>query len=453
MDAAQAGPATTAGRRGRALALLLCLPLVHCGGGSGSSGSAASQPSAAAVLGQQIFEDTALSASGQQSCQTCHQQPRAFAANDGLAVPLGGTAMNLPGFRNAPSLNYASYTPGFHIETDGTPVGGFFRDGRAQTLAEQAQGPFVNEFEMANADAAEFASRLRTRPYAKDFVALYGQAALDDAATALARAAAAIAAYESEDAKFRPFSSKYDAWVAGTAQLSSAELNGLRLYNDRSKGNCNGCHPTTPYSASVPALFTDFTYDNLGVPRNPAIEANDDATTLGYVPANSSDGVHRYYDLGLCGPQRAAIAGRNDLCGAFKVPTLRNVALSAPYFHNGLYATLTQAMLFYVTRDTNPENWYPLNADGTVIKFDDLPAQYGGQFVVTPGVPGSDGGYVGNVNTSEVPYDRHIGDTPRLSAAEVQDLVAFLCTLTDGYDPKNPSAYTLPAQCPQAASP
>ena len=432
--------------------LCTALLLVACGGGggNGAADSGSTTTSKAAQLGHQLFDDTALSASGQQSCSTCHVQSRAFAADDGLPVPLGGPNMDEPGLRNAPSLMYASYTPAFHVETDGTPVGGFFRDGRAATLADQAQAPFLTSFEMANSSAADVVAKLKTRPYVDEFIALYGQAALDDPDTAMQRIGAAIAAYETEDKKFHPFSSKYDAWVAGSVQLSQQELDGLRLFNDPSKGNCAACHPTTPASPTVPALFTDFTYDNLGVPRNASIAANDNGTPLGYVPVNSSDGVHDYYDLGLCGPLRTAIAGRNDLCGAFKVPTLRDIALTAPYFHNGEFATLQQALSFYVTRDTNPEDWYPAGADGTVTKFDDMPSQYGGQFSVVPGVAGSDTPYYGNVNTGEVPYDRHIGGSAALTPDEITEVAAFLCTLTDGFDASNPSAYALPAQCPQS---
>jgi cytochrome c peroxidase len=100
------------------------------------------------------------------------------------------------------------------------------------------------------------------------------------------------------------------------------------------------------------------------------------------------------------------------------VPTLRNVALRQALFHNGYFKTLKDAVTFYVQRDTNPEKWYPVNADGSVRKFDDLPARY-----------------QANVNVTEVPYDRQPGDAPALSDEEVDDVVAFLKTLTDGYQP------------------
>ena len=153
-------------------------------------------------------------------------------------------------------------------------------------------------------------------------------------------------------------------------------------------------------------MFTDFTYDNLGVPRNPAIPANLDP---------------QYVDMGLCGPDRTDLADRQDLCGAFKVPTLRNVATRKVFFHNGHFKTLRDALRFYVRRDTNPEEFYPITADGIVQKFDDLPSALHS-----------------NVNTAEVPYDRKPGEVPHLNEAELDDLEAFLNTLTDGYQPATP---------------
>lgn len=443
--------------------------LAGCGGGasttantSGTTGTtdptSTSSLSAAAQLGQKIFHDTTLSASGQQSCATCHVKQYGFVADPtssgpdhGLPVAFGGPEMNLSGYRNTPSLMYTSYTPNFYFDSSGSPYGGFFRDGRAATLVDQAVGPFTNPIEMANEDAAAVIARLVTRPYLADYEALYGSAVLSDPITALQQMGQALAAYEREDAEFHPFTSKYDYWQKGEAQLTAQELRGLSYFNDSSKGNCVSCHPSTSADGVTPPLFTDFSYDNLGVPRNTAIPSNNAATAPSYTPVDSDDGIQTYYDIGICGPFRDN-NGKDlfGLCGQFKVPTLRNIALTAPYFHNGRFATLVDAIGFYVRRDTNPEEWYPTTADGMVTKFDDLPAIYGGQYVVQRGVVGSDAGYVGNVNTLEIPYNRHIGDTPALSVAEINDMIAFLCTLTDGYEPANPAALVLPAQC-QAA--
>src|SRR5215470_18732091 len=130
------------------LCALLCLATGCSGGSQGGGGGGPAQSarlSAKALAGDALFHDTSLSASGRQSCATCHVPGRAFTADPvtdhGLPVPLGGRNMDLPGFRNAPSLVYAAFAPAFFIDED-TPTGGFFRDGRASSLAVQAQQPF-----------------------------------------------------------------------------------------------------------------------------------------------------------------------------------------------------------------------------------------------------------------------------------------------------------------------
>jgi cytochrome c peroxidase len=455
------------------LCVLLASVLGACDGGgasvrdtaaassSSSSGSATTSTlSAAAQLGQKIFSDMTLSVSGTQSCATCHVAQFAFASDPtpngpdhGSPVPLGGPGMDLAGFRNTPSIMYASIIPAFYYDAGGNPYGGFFRDGRAKTLADQAALPFVTAFEMANSDAAAVIARLQTRPYLIDFEAIYGNVVLNDPATALQDMGAALAAFETEDPQFHPFSSKYDYFQAGQAQLTAQELRGLDKFNDPSKGNCAACHPSTSGDGVTPPMFTDFSYDNLGLPRNANIPANRDSAAPAYTPVDSTDGVHAYYDIGICGPFRDN-GGLNlfGVCGQFKVPTLRNIALTAPYFHNGQFATLSDALGFYVRRDTNPEQFFPTTADGNVTKFDDLPAIYGGLFVVNIDTPASDASYVGNVNTLEIPYNRLIGDQPTLTQDDINDVIAFLCTLTDGYDPQNPTAQVLPAQCQAAIS-
>jgi len=387
-------------------ALCVTSLLAVCGCGGSGAGNAP-QPvqstlSAAARLGEKIFADPSLSASGRIACATCHDPAHALASAIDAPVPIGGVALDVPGFRNAPSLRYTGQTPTFSFDADGAPVGGFDRDGRAPTLAEQARRPFLAEHEMANPSVADVVAKLSIATYAGEFERVFGADVFDQPEVAFDRALFALQRYETEDPDFAPFDSKYDYFLAGRARLSEAEMRGLALFNDPQKGNCAACHPSGRADGAAP-LFTDFSYDNLGVPRNAAIPANDDPT---------------YFDLGLCGPFRDDLATARDLCGAFKVPTLRNVAVTAPYFHNGRFATLTEALGFYVRRDTNPDEWYPLDANGQVHKFDDLPPQY-----------------VANVNTTEVPYDRHLGDQPALSPTEIDDVVAFLQTLTDGYQP------------------
>jgi cytochrome c peroxidase len=368
-----------------------------------ATAAATSKPglSPVAALGEQLFRDDSLSASGRLSCQTCHEPAFAHAAPPADLVSRGGPAMDVPGIRNSPSIRYASFTPPFGFDEDGAALGGFFRDGRVPTLVEQAKQPFLDPREMANARPADVIARLSRSPNAERFRRVYGAEALDDPEAALARLAAAIAQFEVENPEFHRFDSKYDAFLAGRAVLSSAEERGLALFEDPDKGNCAACHPSRPAADGSPPLFTDFTYDNVGLPRNAEVPANAD-------PA--------FFDLGLCGPERKDLADRRELCGAFKVPTLRNVARTAPYFHNGAFDTLREAVDFYVRRDTDPGAWYPKRIAG-IRKFDDLPA-----------------GMSGAVNTSEVPYDRKAGGAPALTPAEIDDVVAFLATLDDGYN-------------------
>ena len=381
------------------------LALSACGGGSSSGNSTAPTPTAnlsePAQLGALIFSDQSLSASGRQSCASCHNPANAHGPTSDLAAELGGPDGTTPGFRAAPSLRYLDRTPVFAFAKDGTPTGGFDRDGRAQSLAEQGQRPFLAPHEMANASVADVIARLKQTPYAARFRQQFGDTILDQPEQAFSRMTYALQQFQLEDPSFHPYDSKYDLFLAGKVQLADAELRGLALFNNPTKGNCAACHTSSRGADGAAPLFTDFTFDNLGVPRNPRLAATAD-------PA--------YFDLGLCGPDRTDLAERADLCGAFKVPTLRNVATRRVFFHNGAFSNLTDVVRFYVTRDTNPALWYPVNADGTVEKFNDLPPQYRA-----------------NVNVTEVPYNRQPGMAPALSPAEIDDLVQFLGTLTDGY--------------------
>jgi len=394
-------------------AALLLASLAACSGGGGSSSAAAPSPtppvveaglSQAAKLGELIFKDQSLSASGKQSCATCHSPDNAHGPTNNLSAQLGGANGDVQGFRAAPSLRYLNQNPAFFFDKDGTPTGGIDRDGRAQSLAEQAERPFVAPHEMANASKQDVVDKLKKAPYVEQFRAQFGAAILDNAEQAFSRMTFALQAFQLEAPEFHPFDSKYDQFLAGKVKLSDQELRGLALFNDPTKGNCIGCHTSARGANGAPPLFTDFTFDNLGVPRNKKLAATAD-------PA--------YFDLGLCGPDRTDLTARTDLCGAFKVPTLRNVATRQTFFHNGAFDNLKDVVAFYVRRDTNPEEWYPTGADGVVQKFNDLPPEYRK-----------------NVNTTEVPYNRQPGMAPALSPSEIDDVVSFLGTLTDGYKSK-----------------
>jgi cytochrome c peroxidase len=379
------------------------LLLSACGGGTSDSGVGAPL-SAQAALGEQIFNDASLSTSGQMSCAGCHVSAYGHAQSNNLAAQFGGPNLDLQGARVSPGIRYLSFSTAFFFDKDGTPTGGFFWDGRASSLADQAGGPFLNPVEMALPDEAAVIARIAQGGYAQQFQQTFGADIFSRPGDAYEAVKLALQHYQQEDRQFQPFSSKYDAFLRGNTLLSEQEMRGLALFNNPAKGNCQGCHPSASSPGGALPLFTDFTYDHLGVPRNWELQANAD-------PA--------YYDLGLCARPSGDLVERTDLCGAFKVPTLRNVALRQALFHNGRFKNLKDALTFYVQRDITPEKFY-LKADGVTPddKFNDLPAEYRR-----------------NVNTEEAPYNRQPGDAPALSDAEIDDLIAFLNTLTDGWTP------------------
>ncbi len=370
-----------------------------------SSASASVNVSTPVALGELIFHDASLSASGKQSCASCHSPEHAHAQPNALPVQLGGPGLDQFGTRAVPSICYLAATPAFAVNEEGTPSGGFNHDGSAETLAAQAERPLLAANEMANLTRAAVVDKLRRAEYAPAFRKIYGDKSLDDVEVAFTKLSDALERYQLEAPEFHPFDSKYDAYLAGKATLSDAEMRGLKVFNDEKRGNCAARHPSAKREDGGSPLFTDFTYDALGVARNKAIPANAD-------PA--------HVDLGLCKSGRSGRAAEPSECGKFKVPTLRNVATRKVFFHNGQVTSLRDAVAFYVSRDTHPEKWYP-TVKGKVQKFDDLPSSYHR-----------------NVNVDEVPYHRKRGERPALSEQEVDDVVAFLRTLDDGYSaPRN----------------
>ena len=282
---------------------------------------------------------------------------------------------------------------------DQGPAGGTLWDGRAQSAHEQAQVPLLSTFEMANPSAADVVVKVAGAPYAEEFRRAFGTGVFADRRRAFKAVLLALETFEESPADFYPYSSKYDAFLRGTAALSAAEQRGLAAFNDPARGNCARCHPAAVREGAFPQ-FTDFGFAALGAPRNRAIPVNADP---------------RYYDLGLCGPLR--IAGRAEYCGLFRTPTLRNVARKRVFLHNGVFHSLEEVVRFYAERDTAPGKWYPRGANGAPLKFDDLPVQYHK-----------------NVDT-QPPFGGQPGEAPRLSDADVRDIVAFLKALSDGHAP------------------
>lgn len=396
------------------------------------------QLSAMALLGKQIFFDESLSASGKLSCASCHSPAHAYGPPNALPVQFGGPAMTLQGDRPPPSLMYLYRQPNFSIgpeqadndtpanfaqeaaqasgaaraqKTAGAapsapavvPQGGMFWDGRADTLQMQAFGPLMNPVEMANASEEDVARKLDSAAYRKVFIQLFGPDIFKNPRMLLSEAMFAVARYQVEDPSFHPYSSKYDYWLEGRARLTQAELRGLKLFNDPQKANCAGCHLSQPSRDNLPPMFTDYEYEALGVPRNTALAVNRNAG---------------YYDMGLCGPHRTDLATQTQYCGMFLTPSLRNAATRHAFFHNGVYHSLDQVLAFYNLRDIEPAKIYPHGANGKVTQYDDLPAKY-----------------QANIDKTDAPFDRKPGDTPSMTDADIKDIIAFLQTLNDGYQP------------------
>jgi len=296
-------------------------------------------------LGKALFFDTSLSDPAGQACAACHDPEAGYtgpiqAINIGGAVYEGAVTGRF-GNRKPPSAAYAGDSP--ILYWDGTKwVGGMFWDGRAtgwtlgDPLAEQAMGPFLNPLEQNNASAQVVIDKVLVSSYTDLF-----QQVCTDPTKRYECIGRAIAAYE-RSTEVNPFTSKYDYWLKGQVALTGQEQWGLALF--RGKAKCAGCH--------VEPLFTDFTYDNLGVPKNPL---NPFYTELDWNPA----GVN-WIDEGLGGFLKAA--GYDDTVyepemGKQKVPTLRNVALMPShkfvkaYSHNGYFKSLGEIVHFYNTRD------------------------------------------------------------------------------------------------------
>jgi cytochrome c peroxidase len=225
-------------------------------------------------LGKQLFFDANLSTPVGQSCASCHSPDTGFSGpssdtNSGSAV-YPGAAPGRFGNRKPPSVAYASFSPKrTYKQADETWVGGQFWDGRSDDLIEQAQGPFLNPLEMNNASGAEVVDKVRQARYRPLFERVYGPRALDTAQTdaAFVQIATSIAAYETSR-EVNAFSSKYDAYLAKRATLTPQEERGLKLF--AGQANCTACHPHEADHDGTPPLFTDFTYDNVGAPRNTA---------------------------------------------------------------------------------------------------------------------------------------------------------------------------------------
>jgi cytochrome c peroxidase len=376
-------------------------------------------------LGEALYFDENLSEPAGQSCASCHTPSAGFVDPDSDLPVSEGVISGLFGGRNSPASAYAMYAPTRYFDTvEGLWIGGQFWDSRAtgevlgDPLADQALGPFLNPVEMANASKAQVVRDASKGSYKKLFKEVCGGGKLNSPKSvdeAYDCIALSIAAFERTEL-FGQFNSKYDAYLqaclmlgglpddcamgigteaegAGEAVFEPVEWDGLQLFMDDGDGGakCVLCHvanftpdpgnvvvPQWSPDGMVPPVFTDFTYDNLGVPVNDEI-----ADLIGELQPT---------DLGL-----GAVVGDSAENGKFKVMTLRNIGLTAPYAHNGLFESLGEITHFYNTRDVAAEGWDPPE-------------------------------YPDTINTGEL---GNLG----LSAADEDALVAFMETLSDGWTP------------------
>lgn len=296
-----------------------------------------------AALGKQVFFDPALSHPSGQACADCHAPYVAYRDPESDHTTSGGVLRNHFGARNAPTIMYAKFIPDLHRDASGAWVGGMFWDGRATSFEAQAGFPLLNPVEMANPDKATVVAVVRAAGYADAFRALYGKGALDDVDAAFAHIASAIAAFE-RTPEVSPFTSKYDHYLRHEATLTAAEQRGLAIFEDPARGNCASCHPSRPGADGSPPLFTNFAYANLGIPRygnNRFYEQGHDINPHGA----------EFIDHGL-------MTTVNDPAqdGKFRVPTLRNIARTGPYGHNGYFENLPYMLDFIATRDTGSKD-------------------------------------------------------------------------------------------------
>ena len=361
-------------------------------------------------LGKNLFFDANLSTPQSQSCAACHAPPVGFtgpdsAINAGPAIYPGAVHARA-GNRKPPTAAYGGDSPVMYFdESEGLWIGGMFWDGRAtgwtlgDPLAEQAIGPFLNNLEQNMPSAKQVVLKVAQSSYAPLFKQVWGEDSLnftkkEDVASAYEKIGRSIAAYE-RSSEVNPYTSKYDYYLKGEAELTAQEQRGLELFEG--KALCSACHISQPGPNGEPPLFTDFTFDNLGIPANPQ------NPFYKAPPSTNPDGA-AWVDPGLAG--FLAGAGYDEEAwapelGKHKVPTLRNVdkrphpEFVKAYGHNGFFKSLEEITHFYNTRDVAP--WAP------------------------PEVPV-------NVNSDEL---GNLG----LTASEEADIVAFMKTLTDGYQP------------------
>ncbi len=308
-------------------------------------------------LGRKLFFDTRLSEPPGQACASCHDPARAFSdprAKDPVSALSPGADGHSVGTRNTPGLTYVGLVPAFS-KTAGHYQGGLFLDGRARTLQAQVVEPLLNPLEMAIPDERTIVSRvLADAGHRAALQGLMGEEAVDHPGEhqdrLLEAITAAIAAFE-RSVEFSTFDSKYDRYLRGEYEMTRDEAVGREVFFS-GLVNCIQCHLNRPDRISPRETFTNQRYHNIGVPVNLSVAS--------------------------AGEPDPGLAGHPDVhdpaqSGRFRVPTLRNVAVTAPYMHNGVFRNLETAVAFYgkftLRHQRNPETgrpWRPAGTPGTV---------------------------------------------------------------------------------------
>lgn len=297
-------------------------------------------------LGKTLFFDVNLSKNRTQSCATCHNPEAGFIDNreNGISkmASLGDDLKSL-GDRQAPTASYAKFSPDFHFDTKkGFYVGGQFWDGREANLEGQAGGPPLNPIEMGMQSKKEIVDRLKENSfYVESFKSLFGKDIFKSDEKAYIAMTKAIASFEKTD-EFSPFDSKYDRYLKGEYDLTPLEDLGMSIFFSNNNNSCAVCH-VLKGEGKTGETFTNYEFHNIGVPINHELRAK--------------NGVNEK-DLGLAANPK--VKNKDENLGKYKTPTLRNVAVTAPYMHNGVFKDLKTVVEFYdkynnKERTLNPE--------------------------------------------------------------------------------------------------
>jgi cytochrome c peroxidase len=388
-------------------------------------------------LGKMLFFDQTLSKNGNQSCATCHDPAVGYTGPDsainahGAVYPGSDTA--LFGNRKPPAAAYAGDSAGLWYDSaTASWFGGMFWDGRAtgellgDPLAEQAKGPFLNPLEQALASSEELCNKVKAGSYTVLYEQVWGSGSLDctKADVVYDQIGKSIAAYErswevsSYTSKFDRFwdkakTKRLDVTKINTSNytkyrslgLTDTELYGLAMFNTPTYANCSSCHSLQPGSKGYP-LFTDYGYDNIGVPRNPENPF--------YSNTEYNQDKLAWVDLGLGGyleSKQDSTAGQQ--MGKMKVPTLRNVDkrpsadFVKAYGHNGYFKSLDEVVRFYISRGM-------------------MGGMMGGG-----GMGG--GGMCGSMTFPEPEVSQNLATLNHFPCRDRAYIVAFLKTLSDGY--------------------